>query len=100
MKVRWSASAELDLHDVLHYVAAERPAAARRLLTAIDRSLARVARFPESGRPVPEVSTPKWGEPRQREVIVAPYRIGYTVLEREIHVLYVVHGARRFPPLR
>ena len=100
MKVRWTASAEFDLFDVLRYVAAERPASARKLLAAIDKALARVARFPESGRPVPEAGIPTWTEARQREVIVRPYRVGYTLAAGELCVLYVIHGARRFPPLR
>ncbi|MEK6606704.1 MAG: type II toxin-antitoxin system RelE/ParE family toxin [Myxococcota bacterium] len=98
MKIRWTAEAERDITAVLAFVADARPRAAKKLLTDIDRALARVALFPDSGRPVPEMEPS--GDRPQREVVVAPFRIGYAVAGGEIAVLYVIHGARAFPPVR
>jgi toxin ParE1/3/4 len=99
VKLSWTRSADADLAAVLAYVAAESPAAAQRLLAAIDRALKLAARFPCSGRPAPggEESPHPSGT---RELVVRPYRIGYAPGQSEIVVLYVVHSARRFPPLR
>jgi plasmid stabilization system protein ParE len=51
-----------------------------------------IGRFPQSGRVVP-----KAGDVNIREVFEGPYRIIYHVLEDEIDVIAVVHGARQWP---
>jgi ParE-like toxin of type II ParDE toxin-antitoxin system len=48
--------------------------------------------FPQSGRIVPEAN-----DVNIREVFEGPYRIIYHVLEGEIDVIAVVHGARQWP---
>jgi toxin ParE1/3/4 len=60
-----------------------------RLIAATDR----LARFPESGRTVPE-----FDDPSVREVIQRPYRIVYRLADRDqVHVLTVHHSSRSFP---
>lgn len=51
-----------------------------------------IATFPHSGRVVPEANNVNI-----REVIEGPYRIIYHILEDEIDVIAVVHGARSWP---
>jgi len=98
--IEWAAQARRDLFDVVDFLRSERPPAARRFLDLLDRRLAQVARFPESGRPIPEEQGPRGIDERpHREVMVLGWRVGYVVAER-ITVLYLLHGARRFPPLR
>lgn len=99
-RIEWSEQARLDLMDVVEHVAADRPSAARRLVREIDKRLAQVARFPYSGRPIPEDQAPA-GERDRREVIVMRWRVGYLAGPgSSITVLYVLDGARMFPPLR
>ena len=99
-RVEWSSQARLDLLAVVDYLRAERPAAARRFLEQLERRLDQVARFPESGRPISEqLELGAEEEPGQREVIVMRWRVAYHIADR-ITVLYVIHGARRFPPAR
>jgi plasmid stabilization system protein ParE len=98
--IEWTLQARRDLLDVVAHLRGERPSAARRFVRPLDKRLRVVARFPESGRPIPEeVADGPAVEPPHREVIVMRWRIGYALSER-ITVLYVLHGARQFPPLR
>lgn len=46
--------------------------------------------FPGSGRMVPEI-----GDPAIRESIVYSYRVISRVLDEEIHILTIHHGARQ-----
>jgi plasmid stabilization system protein ParE len=57
----------------------------------------RLARYPESGRTVPE-----YDDPRYREIIVGSYRLIYRYLPELnlVRILAVVHGSRRLPPIR
>ena len=62
----------------------------------VDRLTSRskqLARFPESGRIVPE-----YEQPDVREVIEGAYRVIYRVLPDQLDVLAVVHSARELPP--
>ena len=49
----------------------------------------RLARFPLSGRVVPEFPTGSF-----REVLVGNYRIIYEPAERQVEILTIMHGAR------
>jgi plasmid stabilization system protein ParE len=51
--------------------------------------LRRLERFPESGRVLPEFLDLPY-----REVIVAPYRFFYRVVDRTVWVVGVWHGAQ------
>ena len=53
------------------------------------QAIERLGEFPESGRVVPEVS-----DETLREVITGSYRIVYRVLDEEVVIVAVHHGAR------
>ncbi len=57
------------------------------IFDAVDR----LARFPRSGRVVPEMD-----DENIREVIVGSYRVIYDVNEEAVRILSVIHGAQRF----
>lgn len=98
--IEWSEQARLDLLDVVTYLLGERPESAARFLDILDERLAQVARFPSSGRPVPEdIAHEGDDEAHTREVLVLSWRVGYRVRD-SVLVLYVIHGARLFPPQR
>ena len=86
----WTDRAQDDLAAIHAFIEINSPHFAgvivRRLLHAVDR----LQDFPQSGRSVPEYSSPE-----VREVVLRPYRIVYRIVsEQEIHILTVHHGAR------
>jgi len=61
----------------------------------IAQSTRRLARFPRSGRIVPEFKLTNVREVIIREVIIQNHRVIYEVAGDRIHILTVIHGARR-----
>ena len=90
----WSPTARLDLHDLVNYIAADSPAAAKRFAQRIFETIERLQDFPLSGRMVPELE-----DPAVREVIQRPCRIVYRLNEAEktVEVARVWHAARGTP---
>jgi toxin ParE1/3/4 len=73
----------------LAYIAADDPAAARRLRDRAEESLSRLVVFPESGRVLPEFPDLPF-----REVVVAPYRFFYRVKDDAVWVVAAWHSAQ------
>ena len=91
MKTRYTRRALLDLAEIHDYIAAEDPAAARRVVAEIEREIAQLEAHPRLGRPGRIEGT--------RELVVSRflYVVAYNDLEREIQVLSVIHSARSWP---
>jgi plasmid stabilization system protein ParE len=89
MKVKFTPSAREQFLSALTYVAAENPAAARRVRGRVEKGLTRLAKFPNSGRRIPE-----FPELAHRELVVAPYRIFYRVDNKVLWVVALWHGAQ------
>jgi len=89
--VVWARPALDSLLDIVRHIQADNPSAARRFAAAIKTKTARLQKFPESGRTVPEF--PASG---LRELIVGDYRVIYRVLKApaSVQILSVRHGAR------
>ena len=92
MKVNWTAAARTQLRDIHTFVARSSPRYATKLVDRITRRSQQIATFPRSGRVVPEAD-----DVNIREVLEAPYRIIYHLLEDEIDIIAVVHGAQQWP---
>jgi toxin ParE1/3/4 len=95
MKVRWTDPALDDLGRVKEYISRDSPRSAKRVVQEIGRIVGRLRSFPRLGGVVEQ-----WGREDFRELLAGRNRIIYHVLEREIHILSVTHGARRLgqPP--
>ncbi|NOT08362.1 MAG: type II toxin-antitoxin system RelE/ParE family toxin [Gemmatimonadales bacterium] len=89
MKVRFTPSGDRQFFQVIAYILADRPSAARRFHAQATKVLTRLERFPASGRRIPEFP----GLPF-REVIVRPYRFFYRVEKDTVWVVGVWHGAQ------
>ncbi len=93
MKLLWLRSGSESLRKQQAYIAADNPAAARRVGRRIRQATLRLATFPYSGRLgiVPDT----------RELIVPglPYLIVYRVRNETVEILRVFHAARNWPPL-
>jgi len=88
-RIVWSATARDDLRDITLHIAADSRTYARSFALRLRGSVERLARFPKSGRQVPEDTSRRY-----REIIVGNYRVIYRSTEDEVVVVTVLHGAR------
>jgi toxin ParE1/3/4 len=92
MIIEWSPQAADDLASLRAYIAEDDPAAARRVVLHIVRSVEELlAGQPQIGRP--------GRVPGARELVVprTSYVIPYRIRDNRIQVLRDYHGARRWP---
>jgi len=89
VKVRFTPSAEAEFLSALGHIQRDNPKAALDLLTRANAVLSRLARFPDSGRAIPE-----FPELPQREVIIPPYRFFYRIKGKTVWIVAVRHGAQ------
>ncbi len=88
MNVHWTKTAEAHLDAIFAYIAQDSPEYARRMVDRLTRRSRQIARFPLSGRKVPEYEMDQI-----REVIEGAYRIIYYIKPDQIDILAVIHGA-------
>jgi len=75
--------------ETIAYIYRDKPSAAVAFRKKAEKSLSRLKRFPESGRPLPE-----FPELPFREVIVNPYRFFYKMKDNNVWIVAVRHGAQ------
>ena len=92
MRVKWLRAALDNLDAEAEYISRDNAAAAARVVTAIQKSIARLAEHPAIGRP--------GRVPGTRELVVpdTPYIVPYRVHTDTVEILRVFHGKRRWPP--
>jgi toxin ParE1/3/4 len=88
VRIRRFPQAIRDADEILAYVAPDNAAAAERLAERLARATDRLADFPESGAPHPEIDI------GVRGIVVGRYLILYRVGPDSVDILRVVHGAR------
>jgi toxin ParE1/3/4 len=92
LKVRWSEEAKHDRAEIVAYIGADNPPAARRMDTLFEAAANRLVDFPFLGR--------EGAIPGTRELIPHPsYRLVYEVTDSEIIIHALVHSARHWPPV-
>jgi toxin ParE1/3/4 len=91
VKLRWTLPAVEQLREVFDYIAEDHPAAALRMVLRIRLSIRQASRMPYAGRMGRIAGT--------RELVVpgTSYIVAYRVMEDAIHVLAILHGARKWP---
>ncbi len=91
MKLYWSHGAIEDLKHLRAYIARDNPFAAADVSERILEAVERLRQFPSMGRPGRVPST--------RELVVpgTPLILPYTVTDRGVEVVAVLHGARTWP---
>ena len=91
MHVRWLRVALANLDAEAEFIVRENPAAAGRVVAAVDRAVQKLRRYPALGRPGRVIGT--------RELIVpgTPYIVPYRIRNDTVEVLRVFHAARRWP---
>jgi toxin ParE1/3/4 len=91
--VLWSSSAEQDLENILVYYFDEvSPALAESIYTRIRRQVAQLKTFPNRTRPGRVDGT--------REYVIErlPFVVVLSIDGDTVHVLSVIHTARKYPP--
>lgn len=76
----------------LEFVSRNSTSAARRLANRVRVATERLTAFPRSGRVVPERGTED-----VRELIIAPFRLIYRLVDDDVLIISFYHGARRPP---
>jgi plasmid stabilization system protein ParE len=92
VRLRWTLRAKNDLLSIGRFIARDHPAAARAFVAKLQVRARRAAKFPRSGRIVPELRRED-----VREVIEGNYRIVYRVTKVSVEVLTVFEGHHLFP---
>jgi len=92
MRVRYSKLALAELDAILADIRAENPRAAARFDERVQGVAERIQLFPESAEQLEQ-------RPGVRRVPLVryPYVIYYAVIEEEVTILRVIHGARKNP---
>jgi toxin ParE1/3/4 len=87
---RYSPGSRNDLRDILEYIAARNPLAAKKVIADIKSTCRQLARFPEIGALREELA------PNLRCFPVGNYVVFYVPAARTIEVVRIVHGSRDF----
>ena len=92
-QVSWSEQAASDLENIHRFIAHDSLAAADVTIERIRESARRLEEFPLMGRQLPE--DPDSGD---RELIIPPFRLMYSVVGDEVRIFTVHHSARDVRP--
>ncbi|MDJ0766425.1 MAG: type II toxin-antitoxin system RelE/ParE family toxin [Myxococcota bacterium] len=91
-KVKWALPANLDLIEIVEFIAEDSPATARKIVKKIKEKVSNLKIVPERGRVVPELA--KHGIKQYRKFIISPWRILYQIDEKVVYVVLVADGRR------
>jgi len=89
LKILFTPTGRSQFLEAVAYIYRDKPSAAINFFQKSEKSLSRLKKFPESGRPIPE-----FPELPFREVIVSPYRFFYKVKDDIVWIVAVWHGAQ------
>jgi plasmid stabilization system protein ParE len=93
VKVVWAPLAIERAVEQAKYIAADKPEAGRRWLSDLFASVAKLSKFPQIGRQLPELARPDL-----RELDFRGHRVIYRVERRQVSILTVRHGKRLLDP--
>ena len=86
--VIWSETSEMDLLNIVEYIAADSPSNAFEIFKQIKQKASRLYTFPDRGRIVPELKDQ--GIVLYHELIVSPWRIIYRISKKAVYILSVL----------
>jgi plasmid stabilization system protein ParE len=93
LKIIWSPLAIERAYEEAGYIAQDKPQAALAWLNRLFDSTDRLAKFPFSGRVVPEIGLPEY-----REIIYKSHRVIYRVAKTEVAILTVRRSSQLLEP--
>jgi len=91
MRVVWSPLAMGRAVEAAEYIADDGPDSAARWIRGLFEAVKRLRDFPRSSRTVAEI-----GREDIREILYRDYRVIYRVAARQVGILTVRHGRRKF----
>jgi plasmid stabilization system protein ParE len=89
LRILFTPTSRRQFLEAIAYIHRDKPSAAVAFRRKAEKSLSRLKKFPESGRPLPEFPDLSF-----REVIVNPYRSFYKVKDHDVWIVAVCHGAQ------
>jgi len=89
LKVLFTPTGRQQFLEAVAYIFRDNPSAALTFRKKAEKTLSRLKKFPESGRPIPEFSDLPF-----REVIVRPYRLFYKVKDPTVCIIAAWHSAQ------
>lgn len=89
MRILFTPTGRRQFLEAIAYIHRAKPSAAIAFRRKVEKSLCRLNKYPESGRPLPE-----FPELPFREVIVNPYRFFYKIRDNNVWIVAVWHGAQ------
>ena len=89
VEIEWASSAEIDLNEILDYIAQDSPQYALTFYDLIQEKLENLKEFPRIGRNLPRID-----DFETREIIIGSYRLIYRIIEEKIQIIRIIHGAR------
>ncbi|MBI5242698.1 MAG: type II toxin-antitoxin system RelE/ParE family toxin [Elusimicrobia bacterium] len=93
LRVVYLRRARADLLEVFRYIERDSPAAARAWLDKLDKSLGRLAAFPNSGAAPKDERLAALG---YRMAALGDYLAFYLVRRGRVEIRRVIHGSRRY----
>ncbi|HEY2391248.1 MAG TPA: type II toxin-antitoxin system RelE/ParE family toxin [Candidatus Angelobacter sp.] len=91
MRVVWTHAAANDLEQISDYLFEQHAEIAVDTIRRIYQTAAALKQFPHRGRPGRKQGT------RELVLIQLPYLVVYEIVGQRVHILRVLHGARRWP---
>jgi toxin ParE1/3/4 len=93
-KVFWTGEAQIDLTEIVEFIAEDNPPAAKSVYKKIKQKCKQLSTSPERCRRVPELLAT--GMQNYREIISHPYRVIFKLSDDEVYIISVVDGRRDF----
>ena len=91
-QVIWTKAAESDLLAILGYIMKASPLAAKEVFNKIKVQAENLVLFPERGQVVAELFSQ--GICFYREIIIAPWRVMYRIVDKTVFILAVIDARR------
>ena len=95
--VQWTTTAELDLANIINYIAEDKVSAAKSVLKKLKQLTSKLVTFPHRGRKVPELK--RLGIINYYELLHKPWRIIYRIEGKLVYVLAVLDSRRNLEDL-
>jgi plasmid stabilization system protein ParE len=89
LKILFTPTGRRQFLEAIVYIYRANPSTAEVHRKNVEKTIARLKRFPESGRSIPEFSDLPF-----REVIVKPYRFFYRTKDTTVWIIAVWHSAQ------
>lgn len=91
-KVLWTATARIDLEEIIEYIADDSLPSALKKYEKIKIAAQKLNNYPEQGRIIPELL--KQNITKYREIIISPWRLMYKRENKIIYIMALIDGRR------